>query len=194
MNKKSSLLYFLGAILLSGLMVQGCAEEEAQAKPWGFSRMELPQNFGYKKFENTSCPFTFQYPDFGTITRDNSDSCWADISFPIFEAKWHISHHDISKQKDRQAHFEDFRKLVYKHVKKASAIADYPFENEKGKGMRYELYGNVGAPVEIFFSNDKYTMTADFYLNTALKNDSLDPAIQFMKIEMDKMMESFQWK
>ncbi len=193
MNK----LFFLisGTVLFCILWFFSCnSNASLESKPWGYPRLDLPKNYGYKTFENKTCPFTFQYPDFGMITRDQQDSCWTDISFPVFDAKWHISHHDITQKKDRQSHYEDFRKLVFKHVKKASTIADYPFETSQGKGIRYELYGNVGAPVEIFFYNDKHTMTADFYLNTAIKNDSLDPVIQLMKVEMDKMVQSFKWK
>jgi gliding motility-associated lipoprotein GldD len=182
-------------IALSLFWVGGCTGEEYSApKPWGFHRIDLPKQTSYKTFENSTCPFTFEYPNSGEITRQSQDSCWADISFPAFNAKWHISHHPVTSTKNRQARFEDFRKLVFKHSKKASTIADTPFESPQGKGMKYEVYGNVGTPLELFFFNEKHTMTLDFYFNTALRNDSLEPVIQYMKKEIDHTMQTFKWK
>lgn len=90
--------------------------------------------------------------------------------------------------------YEDFRKLVFKHVKKASAITDIPVETPYTKGIKYEIYGNVGTPIEVFLHNETYTMTLDMYFFTAQHNDSLAPVIDYMKSQIDHSIRTFRWK
>lgn len=179
--------------LLASLFACNSAPEP-YARPFGFSRIEIPKETKYKKFDNKTCPFTFEYPEFGTVSRDVADSCWVDIYFPKYDCKWHISHHSVIKGKDRNAQFEDFRKLVFKHIKKASNIPETNLKTANGYGVKYELYGNVGTPVELFFGNDTDVLTNSFYFNTAQKNDSLAPVIDYMKGQMDHFVETVQWK
>jgi len=184
----------LTIILLASLFACNSAPEP-YARPFGFPRIEIPKEIKYKKFDNKTCPFTFEYPEFGTVSRDLADSCWVDIYFPRYDCKWHISHHSVVKgQKDRNARFEDFRKLVYKHIKKASNIPETPLKTQNGYGVKYELYGNVGTPVELFFGNETDVLTASFYFNTAQKNDSLAPVIDYMKGQMNHLVETIEWK
>lgn len=185
--------YLIFSLIL--LILTACGgEEDTTPRPWGFARIEIPQKVDYSKFSNTTCPFTFEYPAMGEITRNQADSCWVDIAFPKYGCKWHISNKDITSTKDKMAHYEDFRKLVYKHSKKASNITELPFKNAQGEGVKFEIYGNVGSPIEVFFSNPKHTMTLDLYFNTAMRNDSLAPVIDFMKKEIEHTMTSLAWK
>lgn len=176
-------------------MISACGgEEDTTPRPWGFYRIDMPQKTAYKTFSNSTCPFTFDYPSIGEVSRDQADSCWTDINFPQYACKWHVSSKDFFTPKDKIAQFEDFRKLVYKHSKKASNITEFPFKNEQGEGIKYEIYGNVGAPIEVFFSNPKHTMTIDVYFNTAMHNDSLAPVIDYMKKEIENTVLSLKWK
>ena len=170
------------------------SEEDTTPRPWGFARIELPKKVDYTAFNNTTCPFSMEYPAMGEISRNQADSCWVDIAFPKYGCKWHISHKDIISIQDKMAHFEAFRKLVYKHSKKASNITELPFKNAQGEGVKFEIYGNVGSPIEVFFSNPKHTMTLDIYFNTAMRNDSLEPVIAFMKKEIEHSISTLAWK
>lgn len=185
---------FWGVVIGLTLMM-GCGESDNNfPRPWGFHRIEIPTSVNYKTFENKPCAFTFEYPDLGEVTRNPEDSCWVDIYFKRYDCKWHVSQKTYANEQERNQQFEDFRKLVYKHAKKASNIPDIPFENTSGKGVKFEVYGNVATPVEIFFYNDKHTMMSTCYFNTAVKNDSLAPIIDFMKKEMDHLMATVKFK
>lgn len=181
-------------LVFSTIFLTNCGEEASAPKPWGFHRIEMPKLEGYKTFDNGTCPFTFEYPSYGEVSRNQQDSCWVDIAFPYFNCKWHISHQAINDKKDRIALFEEFRKLVYKHSKKVSTITDTPIETQVAKGVKYELYGNIATPIELFLYNDKHTMTLDFYYNTALHNDSLAPITEQMKKDIAHLVESVKWK
>ena len=165
-------------------------------RPYGYPRMELPKSYGYARFAGKDCAFSLAYPDFGEIARYREDSCWVDIYFPPFDATWHVTYRDIRKGKGRDFSQEEYRSLVFKHSKKASNILTSPIRFPNGYGDFYEVYGNVGTPSQVFFSDslDQHLVMASFYYNQTLQNDSLRPATNFLKKELKKMAESISWK
>lgn len=188
----------IGLLLLTliTLTFSSCEEYVPYPRPFGFHRIDMPAETSHEKFSNTTCPFTFEYPDFGEITRDMPDSCWVDISFPDYDCKWHLTYRQVSPGKDRHYHFEDYRRLIYKHTKKALQIKESPIAVPGGEGILFEIYGNVGTPAQVFLydSSEKHIMMMSFYLNTALRNDSLQPVIDYMKGEVGHMLQSVSWE
>ncbi|MEM6263027.1 MAG: hypothetical protein AAGI38_11005 [Bacteroidota bacterium] len=187
---------WLGVLALFFLISCG-SEAELRPRKHGYPHMELPSSYTYQAFSSPSCPFTFKYPDFGEVTRDAADSCWVDISFPALGCKWHISQRDIQvTEKNPEVHFEEHRKLVYKHSKKASQIRTAELTSPAGNGIYYELYGEVGTPLQFFLSDssNQQFIIGSVYLNTALANDSLAPLIALMKGEIQRSVASLRWE
>lgn len=185
-------------LLLGSLMVISC---EAPGPPiprkHGYPRIQIPQVTEYEQFDNDICPFTFDYPAGGNITRNADDSCWVDIHFPSHSLKWHITYRHIpSSQIPLEGHLEEHRKLIYKHGKKATQIKTHELITPSAKGVWYEVYGNVGTPAYYFMADhdQEHLFMMSFYFNTALKNDSLAPVISFMKGEVMKMAQSLEWE
>ena len=194
-------------ISVIGLIAVGCiglllgnacsSPPPPRPRPYGYHRIELPTKRTYTRFSNEVCNFTFEYPDFGEVSQNRKDSCWVDVYFPRFECKWHITYHDIEESgRAWDAHFEEHRTLVYKHSQKATLIQPDQLKAPQGYGTLYEIYGNVGNPAQVFFSSldDRQVVMTSFYFNTATKNDSLQPIIDFMKEELRHMASSVEWK
>lgn len=179
------------------LMITSCkSEENPFPRPYGFHRIEIPTATEYTLFENTTCPFSFEYPAFGEITRSNPDSCWTDIYFPPFDCKWHLTYRNIpSGGKDYSTHYEEYRRLVYMHTKKASDIRELPYVRQNVMGTVFHLYGDVAIPEQFMISDStEHIALVSLYFNTALKNDSLAPVISYMKDQLFHMRETFRWK
>lgn len=184
--------------LCMGLLT-GCYTYEPYPRPLGYHRIDIPSSTDRKHetFQNENCPFTFEIPSGGVLTRDNADSCWVDINFPRYNIKWHIGYREVDeKQKNRAAHFENYRRLIYKHTQKASRINELPVSGPNGYGIMFEVYGNVGTPAQLFFSDSAGTHIAmlSMYYRTAEKNDSLMPITNYMKEEMQHMVETMTWE
>ncbi|MEL6590012.1 MAG: hypothetical protein AAFQ87_13810 [Bacteroidota bacterium] len=189
---KFSLLAVLSVFLLAS-----CDTYTPYARPMGFPRIEVPglAERSYLKFENQVCPFTFAFPEGGTITRDLSDSCWVDIRFPRYNLTWHITHRQTNETRTRASHYEDYRRLIYKHSKKATQITEEGIGFQNGYGVLFEIYGNVGTPAQLFYSDSSGSNIAmlSFYFQTAEKNDSLRPITDYMKEEVLNMARSIVW-
>ncbi len=168
---------------------------DPQPKPWGYHRILLPKH-QYQRYDNPNCPFTFEIPIYGQVLNEDNDSCYLDIDFPQFAARWHITTRDFRReQTDFFASYEDYRELVYKHTKKATEIKEEILRYPNGVGVFFELYGEVPTSAQFFFSDTtRYAMILTFYFNTATKNDSLKPIIDFMKEDLKHLIKSIVWR
>lgn len=188
-------IFFLASAWI--LILSGCEEYVPYPRPFGFHRIDFPAQAEHIQFSNQVCPITFEYPGFGKISRSSPDSCWVDIHFANYDCKWHFTYRTADKKlKDRNSHYEDYRRLIYQHSKKATQIKESPISVAAGQGVLFEIYGNVGTPAQVFFydSTETQIVMMSFYFQTALKNDSLQPVINYMKGEIKHTLETFQWE
>lgn len=184
---------FATAIMV--LILEACSQaNDPFPRPKGWPRIDLPEH-AYQKFENQVCPFTFEYPQIGQIERQKADSCWMDLYFKDFECRWHVTYRYVpGSGKTVVDHFEEYRKLVFKHIQKVQQIKENPLQGKNGSGVMYELFGTVGVPAQVFYSDSVHLVMASFYFDTAVRNDSLAPVIDFMKEDLKHMAESIVWK
>ncbi len=176
----------------------GCAEEYVPfARPYAYPRLTLPEQTSYVRFDNQHCPFTFEYPDFGKVTRNVEDSCWVNITFENFDATLHINGRTVtSTELSIEFLQEEHRRLIYGHSVKASRIMPSPLELPSGTGMKYEIVGEVGTPIQVFFhdKDERRSLSLSYYYRTATKNDSLAPVTEYMKAQVDHLIQSIEWK
>jgi gliding motility-associated lipoprotein GldD len=189
---------WMGIGLVTLVMVLGLAAcsqpKDPFPRPKGWPRIDLPEH-AYQKFENDVCPFTFEYPQIGVIEKQKSDSCWMDLYFKQFECRWHVTYRYVpGSGKTVVDHFEEYRKLVFKHIQKVQQIKENPLQGPNGSGVMYELFGTVGVPAQVFYSDSVHLVMASFYFDTAVRNDSLAPVIDFMKVDLKHLAESIVWK
>ena len=190
-------LYILLCTLSFSLLLCACEESVNLPKKHGYPRMDLPDKTIHATYQSKSCPFIFEAPKGGEIVRDLTDSCWLDLFFPKYNLTWHISHRDTrSNNQSTDIHFEQHRKLVYKHSQKATEIRPSEFRVSGGYVIAHELFGEVGSPYYVFMRDSSNTQVAmmSLYFQTSLENDSLAPVIAYMKKEMDRTVGTLRWK
>lgn len=185
--------------ICAAVFAAGCDSYEPYPRKRAFHRIDMPDSAAVqlKAFQNGVCPFTFSYPADGEITRDHTDSCWVDIHFPKYDCKWHITYRNVrASGKPANFHFEEHRRLVYEHSKKATKIVNSAMRVPAGTATVYEIFGNVGTPTQYFVLDTTLSnnMMLTVYFQTALRNDSLAPIIDYMKRETRRSIRSLQWK
>ena len=188
--KKNKYIYFIPFLccLLS------CSDTPVP-KPAALPRIELPEH-SYKLFSKEECPFEFEFPSGGEIIPLSGDQCWFDIYYKQFDCKWHITYRNFKAEKaTRSVAFEEYRKLIYKHSKKATQINETPLTFPAGDAVLFEIYGSIATPAQFFFCDSTQNLIeTSFYFNIANRNDSLAPVIDFMKQDLHHMMSTLKWK
>lgn len=192
-----NLIWLLVVGLGSGILTS-CEEEYVPfARKYAFPRIELPAQTAYTVFENDACPFTFEYPASGEVSRNLHDSCWVDIEMGGFDATIHVNGRSIpGSGRPVEVHQEEHRRLIYNHAVKAARIVPGPLQLENGAGITYEMVGEVGTPMQAFFHDPsgEESVVLSFYYQTAMKNDSLAPVTGYLKSQMTHLIESISWK
>jgi putative hemolysin len=187
---------FLGTMLLFiGLLFFSSCESEFVPKPKGYLRIDLPQK-NYK-LTTEKLPYNFQLPQYAKVIPYNGpqkEDFWVNVLFSPYKATLHLSYFKINN--DLPKHIEDSRNLAYKHTIKAEFINEERFENTEKKvfGMAYWIGGNAASTAQFFLTDSsKNFLRGALYYNCSPNSDSLAPVNQFIKKDIETLIESFNW-
>jgi len=190
-----SRIFSLIIVVLTAMLVS-CGDT-SMPKPRGYFRIDLPEK-KYQSFD-TTYPYTFEYPVYAILTPDNNaanEPYWINVDYPLFKGRIHISYKAVNNNLSKYT--EDAHELVMKHIPKASAIEEIRIDNEQEKvhGLIYDIKGSGTASVYQFFITDStnHFVRGALYFNVLPNNDSLAPVIDFVKSDIQHMLESFRWK
>lgn len=178
------------------LLFSSCSDSYTP-KPRGYFRIDLPERT-YRVFD-PAFPYTFEYPSYADFTADDSkmaEPYWINIRYKPFKATLHISYKII--EGNLPEYLDDAHTLVNKHIPKANAITQREFIDPVHRvfGLAYDIRGSDAASPYQFYLTDSVTnfIRGALYFNSIPNNDSLAPVIEFLKKDMEHMINTFRWK
>jgi len=183
------------SIIILVLMFFSC-EETYYPKSHGYLRVDFPEK-EYKLFDSVY-PYKFEIPVYSKIEKDSSrdaEKYWSDWNFPEFTATVYLSYKDI--QNNLSKYEEDTRELAYKHTIKADAINPKNWNNEEKHvyGILYDIKGDVASQIQFYLTDStRHFLRGAFYFNCVPNKDSLAPSLKFLRKDIDRMIETFEWK
>jgi len=179
------------------LLLLAACESNYYPKPKGFFRIDLPEK-EYILFDSLLYPYRFDIPSYALIIADttsHAEPFWINVEFPTFNASLHFSYKKIQNNID--VYFEDSRLFVNKHIPKANLINERVYSNvhKKVHGVVFNVEGTgVASPVQFFLTDTtNHFVRAALYFNVVPNNDSLKPVIDFIKEDIEHLIESFEW-
>lgn len=177
--------------------MSACGGREIDSpKPRGYYRITLPEK-KYTTFD-TLCPFSFEYPLYAVIEKDtdfNTQPYWYNIQFHSFKATLHLSYFHLKG--DLMKHLEDSRNLAYKHTVKADAIDENIVTNVKKNiyGITYTIKGDAASGYQFILTDSvNHFLRGALYFNVAPNKDSIGPVMEFVKKDIEHLIETFKWK
>ncbi|SFT01096.1 gliding motility lipoprotein GldD [Sphingobacterium wenxiniae] len=190
-------LFFFFGILVS-LASCGNQASDAMPKPRGFFRLYFPEKT-YQPIEQ-GCPFSFEMPTYAVWAPDLSEKakpCWKNLDFPNFNARLHISYFNITPEASFAELTEDARTFAFKHTAKATAIDQVVIHHTETDvhGILYEIRGNSASNVQFFVSDStKHYLRGALYFNEKPHLDSIKPILDFIRADIDHLINTFSWK
>jgi gliding motility-associated lipoprotein GldD len=172
-------------------------QREHLPKPLGYNRLLLPSH-DYKQLPD-SFPYTFEYSKHAKLLKDTSrisERYWIEIYYPQLKSNIHITYKPINSEKVLREFLDDSYTLTSKHQIKAYAINEVISKTPSGKtAVIAELEGEVPSQFQFTITDSaKNFMRGALYFNTQVANDSLAPAIEFMKRDMMQIINTLEWK
>jgi gliding motility-associated lipoprotein GldD len=171
-------------------------------KPRGYFKIDLPQK-SYQKFDRPGYPYTFEYPVYSNVVKDTlffesepENPYWINVDFPQFNSKIHISYKDVGKNKIDSLVNDAFTMAYKQHTYKASAIEPVPFTSDKGiQGVYFSLSGNTATANQFFITDSvKHFLRGALYFNATPNEDSLRPVSNFLREDMEHLINTLQWR
>lgn len=196
--------WYLAVVFFITMFLQSCGDGEAAIapKPRGFPKVVYPEK-SYQNFEEGYCSFSFEYPVYAKIQKDEAffgekpaNECWFDILIPEFNAKIHCTYSPVANKAIAEKLRNDAFELAHKHNIKAKYIEEIKINTPNGaKGFAFNLEGDVASPFQFFLSDEEqHFMRGSLYFNTKVATDSLAPILTFVKKDMEHMMNTLKWK
>ncbi|MDX1628121.1 MAG: gliding motility lipoprotein GldD [Fulvivirga sp.] len=165
-------------------------------KPKGYPRFELPPHT-YQTLPDT-LPYSFEYSKQARLLNDSSwisDRYWVEIYYPEYKANVHITYKKVYNQDSLKEYLDDAYFLTAKHQIKASGIDETIAKTPSGKVVVYaELSGEVPSQFQFYTTDStEHFLRGALYFNTHVQNDSLRPAIEYVKVDIVHMMNTLNW-
>ncbi len=182
-----------------GLMLVGTVgcDKTYLPKPPGYNRIDLPAHSFEKLTEGY--PYQIDYSSYSKVEVDSfniQEDTWANLNYTEFGAKVHLTYKQIDGKKVsfKQLSNDAFR-LTSQHQVKAYGIEEAVFLTPEGyTGVVAELTGEVPTQFQFFVTDStKNFLRGALYFDTAMKNDSLAPVIEFIKEDMAHLMNSVKF-
>ncbi len=181
-----------------GMFFCSCHQNTYTPKPRGYYRIEFP----VKKYirYSASCPFSFEYPVYARVVQDSSagtEPCWLNIDYPEFQGRVHLSYKPVTSVHMFRQLAEDARDFAYKHSVKAINIEEIPIRIPARHvyGMYYLIEGNTASSAQFYLTDSlHHYLRAALYFNVEPRIDSIRPVLDFVKADMDRMIQTFNWK
>jgi gliding motility-associated lipoprotein GldD len=193
---RNLVLKYSFVIALFFVVFTACSENYVP-KPRAFFRIDLPEK-NYLLFDDKYYPYTYEIPVYANVTpyEAKNERFWANVNFPNFNATINLSYKAV--RNNLNEHIADAMLFVDRHQGKATRIRELEFNDSENRvyGMVFDIRGSDVASMYQFFMTDslKHFVRGALYFNHAPNNDSLAPVIDFLKADMDHLIETFSWR
>lgn len=185
------------SILAVAALLVSCGKATAP-KPYGYYRITVPDT-AYTDFDlyYPAYPYTFALSRNAVVRprTDVSEPYWINLFYPDLDATVHCSYKPV--QNNLRELTDDALEFVYRNASFANAIPeqDYMHPEAHVYGVLFDLEGNTASSCQFFVTDStSHFFRASVYCNCPPNADSLAPVYEYLRKDVVKMVETFEWK
>jgi gliding motility-associated lipoprotein GldD len=172
------------------------------SKKRGYFRITFPEK-KYQVFERPGYPYTFEYPVYSNVIKDSTffedkaEDWWINIDFPQFAGRVYISYKPLGTGRYTfDSLVEDaFEMSQKKHVDISTGISERRIETPQGGGIYFRLAGNTATANQFFITDStKHFLRGALYFDAAPNSDSLSIVNEFLRQDLEHLINTLKWK
>ena len=192
--QKNRILNFKFLILNLLLLSFVACSNNYTPRPYGYYRITTPDT-AYVDF-NPSFPYTFALSRNAVVQprTDVSEPYWINIYYPALDATIYCSYKPV--QNNLRELTNDALGFVYRNASFATAIPEQEYAHPEASvyGVLFDLEGNTASSCQFFVTDStRHFFRASVYCNCPPNADSLAPVYNYLRADIIKMVETFEW-
>lgn len=203
-----------GRFVILGWLLLACmaCANVATPRPYGYYRITTPDT-AYTDFQSSirnsqssilnsqlstlNYPYTFALSQNAVVQPrlDTDEPYWVNLFYPALNATIHCSYKPVNGNLRELTN--DALEFVYRNASFANAIPEreYAHPEERVYGVLFDLEGNTASSCQFFVTDSvRHFFRASVYCNCPPNADSLAPVYDYLRTDVIKMVETFQWK
>ncbi|SEC49499.1 gliding motility-associated lipoprotein GldD [Tenacibaculum sp. MAR_2009_124] len=177
-------------LLLIMAILVSCGEESIP-KPKAYLSLEYPAQ-GYNVL-GVERPYVFEIGQNTSIKE--LPYKWLKVMYPKLKASVDITYRPVNE--NLRELFIEAEKLVLEHTVKADNISWRDFSNTENKvyGKLCQIEGNAASQIQFHATDSsRHFIKGSLFFYAKPNYDSVYPAVEYIKEDMVRMMESLKWK
>ena len=185
-------------ILSFAVVVLASCSKTSVPKPYGYFRI-TPPDTAYIAFETQypAYPYTFDLSQNAIVKprTDVDEPYWINLYYPFFDATIHCSYKPV--RHNLRELTNDALEFVYRNASFANAIPERGYSHPEADvyGVLFDLEGNTASSCQFFITDSiGHFFRASVYCNCPPNADSLAPVYDYLRADVVRMVESFEWK
>ena len=185
------------------LTMIGCGNRsDAVPRPHAYPRVVYPER-NYVAFEQSNCPFSFDYPDYARVEMRTrfpgeapASTCWFDLAIDALNARIHFSYHPLGTLADHDELVRDAFTIANKINQRSNYMDEIRVRNTAGVGgLIIEFQGPAASPMHFYLTDSaRHFLKAALYYQAEVRPDSLAPINAFLKEDIAVIINSFRWR
>jgi gliding motility-associated lipoprotein GldD len=191
---------YITRLLLIASILSACNSPYTYKKK-GYFNIEFPEK-KYRPFDQPGYPYTFEYPVYSEIIKDSTffgdkaEDWWINIEIPRFAGRIYISYKKVNDTSFYSL-VNDAHKMAYKqHTDVSTGIEDSIMRTPNGvEGKYYSLKGNTATANQFFLTDSTHHfLRGALYFDAAPNEDSLSIVNDFLKKDLQHLINTLKWK
>ena len=171
-------------------------------KPYGYYRI-TPPDTAYIPFDKSpitndqspiNYPYNFALSVNAQIQPRPDEPYWINLYYPALDATIHCSYKPV--RNNLRELTNDALDFVYRNASFASAIPEREYSHPEAHvyGVLFDLEGNTASSCQFFVTDSvRHFFRASVYCNCPPNADSLAPVYNYLRTDVIRMVESFEW-
>lgn len=167
-------------------------------RPYGYYRITTP-DASYAPFDELYpyYPYTFDLSENAVVKprTDVDEHFWINLYYPALDATIHCSYKPVNHNLRELTN--DALEFVYRNASFANAIPEKEYSHPEADvyGVLFDLEGNTASSCQFFITDStEHFFRASVYCNCPPNADSLAPVYDYLRADVIRMVESFEWR
>lgn len=190
------------SVMITFITFQSCRPDTPIPKPTAYYKIDLPASHTYQKFDSIPFPYEFEYPAYGIISQDTNlireehAPYWVNVNIPTLNATIYISYKKIGPGQTVSQLIDESNNLSSKHNVRADYIDAQEYQTKyNNKGLFYTIGGNAASFYQFYVTDSVNNfIRGSLYFNATPNADSLQPAANFLKEDIEHLIQTIRFK